>query len=48
MRIDQTNIPYELASDIAEIIKTLNITPHGVTKFSPLEAHIGRKSKNSH
>ena len=43
MRIDQTNTPYKLASDVAEITKTLRITPHDVTKFSPFEAHMGRK-----
>ena len=43
MRIDQANTPASLASDVAEIIKTLRITPHGVTKISPFEAHIGRK-----
>ena len=43
MRIDQTNTPYKLASDVAEIIKKLRITPHSVTKISPFEAHMGRK-----
>ena len=43
MRIDQSNKPYKLASDVAEIIKTLGITPHGVTKISPFEAYMGRK-----
>ena len=43
MKIDQSNTPYKLASDVAEIIKLLRITPHGVTKFSPFEAHMGRK-----
>ena len=47
MRIDQSNTPYELASDVAEIKKTLRITPHGVTKISPFEAHMGRKPNNS-
>ena len=28
---------------MAEIIKALRITPHGVTKISPFEAHLGRK-----
>ena len=32
MRIDQRNTPYKLASDVAEIIKTLRITAHGVKK----------------
>ena len=44
MRIDPANTPYKLASDVAEIIKTLRITPHGVTKISPFEAHMRRKS----
>ena len=43
MKIDQTNTPYKLASDVAEIIKTFRITPHSVTKISPFEAHLGRK-----
>ena len=43
MRIDPANTPYKLASNIAEIIKTLRITPHGVTKNSLFEAHMGRK-----
>ena len=43
MKKDQSNTPYKLASDVAEIIKTLRITPHGVTKISPFEAHMGRK-----
>ena len=43
MRIDKTNTPYKLASDLAEIIKTLRITPNSVTKTSPFEAHMGRK-----
>ena len=43
MKIDQSNTPYKLASDVAEIIKTPKITPHGVTKISPFKAHMGRK-----
>ena len=42
MRDDKTNTPYKLASDVTEIIKTLRITPHSVTKISPFEAHMGR------
>ena len=42
MRIDPANTPFKLALDVAEIIKTLCITPHGVTKISPFEAHMGR------
>ena len=34
MRIDKINTPYELASDVAENIKTLWITLHGVNKFT--------------
>ena len=43
MRIEPANTPYKLTWDVAEIIKTLRITPHGVTKMSPFEAHMGRK-----
>ena len=44
MKIDSKNTPFRLASDVAEIIKTLRITPHGVTKITPFEAHTGRKA----
>ena len=40
-KIDRSNTPYKLASDVAEIIKTLRITPHSLTKISPFEAHMG-------
>ena len=43
MRIDKTNTPYKLASYVAEIVKTLRITPHSVTKNSPFEGHMGLK-----
>ena len=43
MKIDKTNTPYNLACDVAEIKKTLRITPHGVRKISPFEAYMGRK-----
>ena len=43
MRIDKNNTPYKLASDVAELIKTLRITPHATTKIIPFEAHNGRK-----
>ena len=43
MKIDQSKTPYKLASDVAEIIKTLRITSHGVTRISHFEAHMGRK-----
>ena len=43
MKFDRSNTPYKLASDVAEIIKTLRITPHSVTKISLFEAHMGRK-----
>ena len=43
MRIDETNTSYKLPSGIAEIKKTLRITPHGLTKISPFEAQIRRK-----
>ena len=44
MKIDKNNTPYKLASDVAELIKSLRITPHATTKITPLEAHYGRKS----
>ena len=43
MKFDRSNTSYKLASDVAEIIKTLRITPHSVTKISLFEAHMGRK-----
>ena len=45
--IDKTITPYRLASDVAEIIKTLQITPHGVTKISLFEEHMDRKPNTS-
>ena len=47
MRIHKTNTAYKLASDVAEIIKTLRITRHSVTKISPFEAHVGRKTNTT-
>ena len=47
MGMDPANTPYKLASDVAEIDKTLRITPHGVTKISPFETHISRKPNTS-
>ena len=44
MKIDKNNSPYKLASDVAELIKTLRITPHATTKVTAFEAHYGRKS----
>ena len=43
MKIDNRNKPYKLASDVAELIKTLRITPNATTKITPFEAHFGRK-----
>ena len=44
MRIYKKDTPQKkLASDIAEIIELLGITPHGVPKAPPFEAHMGRK-----
>ena len=43
IRIDPANTSYKLVLDVAEIIKTLRITPHGVTKISLFEARMGRK-----
>ena len=47
MKIDQSNMPYKLASDVAEIINTLRITPHGVTKI-PLLIHIWIENQIPH
>ena len=47
-RIDQSNTPYKLASDVAEVKKkTLRITPHGISKISPFEGHMRRKPNNA-
>ena len=43
MKIDKNNTPYRLASDVAELIKTLRITPHVKTKITPFEAYYGCK-----
>ena len=32
MRIDPNSTPFKIASSVAEIVKTLRITPHGVTQ----------------
>ena len=42
-KIDNRNKPYKLASDVAELIKTLRVTPNATTKITPFEAHFGRK-----
>ena len=39
IRINQSNTQYKLASDVAELIKILRITPHGITNISPFEAN---------
>ena len=39
MKIDTNNKSYKLASDVAELIKTLRITPHATTKTTPFDAH---------
>ena len=36
--IDPNNTPFKIASSVAENIKTLGISPHGVKKIRPLEA----------
>ena len=43
MKIDNRNKPYKLASDVAELIKTLRITPNATTKITPFEAYFVRK-----
>ena len=44
MKIDSNNTPFKIASRVAEIIKTSRITPHGTTKITTCEAHLGRKA----
>ena len=44
MKNDSENTPFSLVSKVAEIIKTLRITPHGVTKITPFEVHMGGKA----
>ena len=39
MKIDTNNKSYKLASDVAELIKKLRITPHATTKTTPFDAH---------
>ena len=46
IKLVKNNQPYILASDVAELIKTLRITPHATTKITLFEAHYGRKSNN--
>ena len=43
MKIDKNISPYKIASDVAELIKTLCITPHTTTKITPFEVHYWRK-----
>ena len=44
MRINGNTSPFKLASDVAEITKTLRKTPHKTTtKISPIHAQMGRK-----
>ena len=43
MKIDKNISPYKLASNVAELIKTLCITPHTTTKITPFEVHYWRK-----
>ena len=48
MKIDNSNNsnkPYKLDSDVAELIKTLGITPNATTKIWPFGANFGRKPK---
>ena len=44
MKIDKSNQPYKLASDVAELTKTFRITPNATAKVTPFEAHYGRKA----
>ena len=44
MRIGKNYTPLQLASDVAEIIRTLRITSHRITKIKPFEAHMCRQA----
>ena len=46
MIVDPNTTPYKLTSEIAELIKTLNLTPHAGTKLSHFEMHLGLKSQH--
>ena len=43
MKIDNRNKPYKLASDVAELINPLRITPNATIKVTPFKAQFGRK-----
>ena len=43
MKTDERNKPYKLSSDVAELLKTLRMTPNATTKTTPLEAQFSRK-----
>ena len=43
MRTDPKNTPCKQASDVAELIKTLRVTPQAGTKLSPFEIHTRRR-----
>ena len=47
MKIDKNNKPYKLASNVAELIKALRITPNATTKVTPSEAHFRRQPNTS-
>ena len=47
MKVVSNFTPIKIASSVAEIIKTLRITPQGVTKITPFEAYMGRKANTS-
>ena len=44
MKNDSNKTPFKIASSVAEIRKTLRITPHGTTNITPFEVHMGRKA----
>ena len=43
MKIDLEKKTYKHASDVAELIKTLRVTPHATRKVTPFEEHYGRE-----
>ena len=44
MKTDSRNRPYKIASNVAELIETLRLTPNATTKVTPFEANFGRKT----
>ena len=47
MKIDNRNKPYKIASDVAELIKTLRVTPIATNKNNPIRSAIWQKTKHA-